>query len=100
MEAFAENAMAYVNNINYDGLDLDWEYPAKTTVDTSPPEDYENFQTLCDILRERINRVQPSFLLTAAVGIGQDKIYVKNDAPPSYNIPNLMKNLDLVNLMA
>jgi len=75
MEAFAVNAINYVNDINFDGLDLDWEYPAKTTVDTSPPEDYENFQTLCEILRARINQVQPSMLLTAAVGIGKDAVF-------------------------
>merc|ERR1711957_23094 len=50
IEEFAVNAMDYVNDIGFDGLDLDWEYPAKTTVDTSPPEDYENFQELCDVL--------------------------------------------------
>merc|ERR1719378_798310 len=32
MEQFAVNAIKYVNDIGYDGFDLDWEYPAKTAV--------------------------------------------------------------------
>lgn len=99
IDQFVVNAMNYVNDIGYDGLDLDWEYPAKTTVDTSPPEDYENFQSVCDALRTRVDSVQPGFFLSAAVGIGEDKIYEIDNAPPSYNIANLMKNMDLVNLM-
>ena len=93
------NAIKYAQDHGFDGLDLDWEYPAKTTVDTSPPEDYQNFQTLCEMLREEIDNNHPGFLLTAAVGIGSDKIYVKDGAPPSYNVRHLSDHVDMINLM-
>ena len=70
MEDFAVNSMAYINNIGYDGLDLDWEYPAKTAVDTSPPEDFENFKTLCEILRTRIDNVQEKFFYQNIQDVG------------------------------
>ncbi|CAG5080888.1 Oidioi.mRNA.OKI2018_I69.PAR.g9729.t1.cds [Oikopleura dioica] len=100
IDAFITNSMAFVNNIGYDGLDLDWEYPAKTTVDSSPPADYQNFQTLCERYRARINANQPGFILTAAVGIGQDKIFTIDGAVPSYNVSHLSNNLDMIHLMA
>jgi len=100
MEQFAVNAIKYINDIGYDGFDLDWEYPAKTAVDTSPQADYYNFQTLCDVLRGYIDTNSPSTLLTAAVGIGQDKIYEIDGQLPSYNMANMNKNLDMINLMA
>jgi len=99
MEIWVKNAIKYAQDNGFDGVDLDWEYPAKTTVDTSPPEDYENFQTLCEIFRREADKI-PGFLLTAAVGIGQDKIYVKDGAPPSYNVKHLSDHMDMINLMA
>ena len=77
MEAWAKNSIQYCLENGFDGIDLDWEYPAKTSVDTSPPEDYLNYQILCEVLREEIDTNHPGFLLTAAVGIGYDLIYVK-----------------------
>ena len=82
METWTRNAVKYSLDNGFDGIDLDWEYPAKTTVDTSPPEDYENFQTLCEIMRDYIDNNHPGFLLTAAVGIGKEKfkkIFLSNN---------------------
>merc|ERR1719447_2529375 len=100
METWTRNAVKYSLDNGFDGIDLDWEYPAKTTVDTSPPEDYENFQTLCEIMRDYIDNNHPGFLLTAAVGIGKDKIYRDDDNnPPSYNVKHLSDHMDMINLM-
>ena len=102
IEQFITNSMAYVRNINYDGLDLDWEYPAKCSVDCSPEGDYYRFGKLIELYRARINAENTTnkFLLTAAVGIGQDKIYDRDGSGlPSYNPKQLTDNLDMVNLM-
>lgn len=100
MEAWAKNSIQYCLENGFDGIDLDWEYPAKTSVDTSPPEDYLNYQILCEVLREEIDTNHPGFLLTAAVGIGYDLIYVKDGEPPAYNPSHLSEHLDMINLMA
>jgi chitinase len=39
-------------------------------------------------------------MLTAAVGIGRDKIYTINDAVPAYDPAHLSHYVDYINLMA
>ena len=87
IEQFITNSMQYIRDINYDGLDLDWEYPAKCSTNCSPDSDAARFRRLCELYRGRINAENTSnkFLLTAAVGIGRDKIYdFDNSGTPSY----------------
>lgn len=103
IEQFITNSMRYVRDINYDGLDLDWEYPAKCSVDCSPSSDAARFRRLVELYRNRINSentITP-FMLTAAVGIGRDKIYDFDgeQGDPSYSPKHLTDHLDMVNLM-
>ena len=108
INSFVRNSMQYVRENGFDGIDLDWEYPAKCSVNCSPEGDAARFRTLCERFRSEIDAENVSsanrLLITAAVGIGKDKIYPDPNNPghtvPSYDPKHLTDFLDFVNLMS
>ena len=46
MHAFASNAVEYLHRYNFDGLDVDWEYPADRG---SPAGDKQRFTNLLKV---------------------------------------------------
>ncbi|GLV36208.1 Chitinase 2 [Carabus blaptoides fortunei] len=85
---FVANAVEFVRKHNFDGLDLDWEFPGKRGGDS---RDKINFVLLVKELRNAFNKF--NLLLTAAFGAGKDTIDV------AYDVPNLSHYLDYVHLM-
>ncbi|KAF0304743.1 Chitotriosidase-1 [Amphibalanus amphitrite] len=89
---FVYSVAPYLRDKNFDGLDLDWEYPKGAT-------DKNNFAQLCRELRESFEEEAEQsglqrLLLTAAVPVGPDTVR------RGYDVRELARHLDLFHLMA
>ncbi|XP_033739624.1 LOW QUALITY PROTEIN: chitinase-3-like protein 1 [Pecten maximus] len=92
---FANDAVKFLRTHDFDGLDFDWEYPANRG---SPPQDKQNFVSLVKTTREIFDADaqtsgKPRLILSAATGAGKSKIET------AYDLPQLVKYLDMINLM-
>lgn len=85
---FVDNVVQFVKKYKFDGFDLDWEYPAKRG---GHPEDVANLVSVLKDLKERF--VEENLILSIAVGAAE------MTASVSYDIPNLSKYVDFINLM-
>lgn len=76
----------------FDGIDIDWEYPAACGLGCGTPADRDNFTALLAEFRRQLDALRPGLLLTVAVGAGIDKI--RPTDPASYH-----RHLDFINVM-
>ncbi|KAM0733221.1 Acidic mammalian chitinase [Formica fusca] len=94
---FVKNAVKFLRQNHFDGLDLDWEYPAFR--DGGKPRDKDNYANLVQELYEEFEREssktgRPKLLLSMAVPAGIEYI------DKGYDVPRLNEYLDFINLLS
>lgn len=85
---FIQNIIEYLQKYNFDGCDLDWEFPNR---DDEHPEDRTNFSMLVKEMSAAFK--EKGLLLTAAIG-AEPKII-----EDSYEIDVISKHLDYLHVM-
>ncbi|XP_061191573.1 uncharacterized protein LOC133199721 [Saccostrea echinata] len=92
---FIESAIDWLRKYNFDGLDMDWEYPANRD---GKPYDKANFAHLCKETREAFDDEaartgRERLLFTAAVGAG------KSVVDSAYDVPVMAQYMDFICIM-
>ncbi|XP_071036118.1 probable chitinase 10 isoform X2 [Parasteatoda tepidariorum] len=91
-QLYVFSAIKYLRDRNFDGLDLDWEFPRG-------PDDKKNFVLLLKELREAFeeeskDKKLPRLLLTVAVSAGSETIR------SGYDVPAVAAYCDFINIMS
>ena len=91
---FTKHVVEYIEKHNFDGLDLDWEYPKCWQVDCNkgPRSDKRAFALWVKELKEAFK--PKGYLLSAAVSPA------KKVADAGYDVPSISRNLDWIAIMA
>ncbi|CAG2161542.1 unnamed protein product, partial [Oppiella nova] len=91
-QRFVEQVIQWLNRYDYDGFDLDWEYPGASDRQGSY-SDKQNFLELVKELREEFDKQSRKLLLTAAVPVAKFRLQ------EGYEVYELGQLLDQIHLM-
>lgn len=93
---FVKNSVKFLRQNHFDGLDLDWEYPAFR--DGGKPRDKDNYASAKELSeefdREASKTGRPRLLLSMAMPAGIEYI------DKGYDVPKLNEYLDFINLLS
>ncbi len=90
-DAFFESLITFMQTYDFDGVDIDWEYPVAE--DRGGTEsDYDNFVTLLRRLRERLNLADREY--GVSITLPASYWYLKG-----FNIIEIEPHLDWFNIM-
>ncbi|KAK9504293.1 hypothetical protein O3M35_010659 [Rhynocoris fuscipes] len=87
-EVFTRSLMNFVRKYQFDGIDLDWEFPTQRG---GRPEDKDNFIALIKDMKAALTA--EGYILTAAISASLDILKA------GYDLPQVYRHLDLVHLM-
>jgi len=77
-QVFADSCAEFLLHYQFDGVDIDWEYPVSGGLQTGRPEDRTNFTLLLQAVRNRLSQLSiqtgKSYLLTVATAAGPQNI--------------------------
>ena len=96
---FAESCVEFIRTYNFDGVDIDWEYPVCCGLgsNTYRPEDRENYTLLMEELRSQLDIASEedgrTYLLTIAAAGGIDKL-------ENYDLAGIADQCDWINTMS
>jgi len=93
MKHFVDTSIVFLNKYNFDGLDLDWEYPGLRERGSKPAHK-QAFTKLVETLSAAFKKLDKPLLLSAAVAAG--KWY----ASQAYEIAKIAKALDWIDVMS
>lgn len=92
---FAASVVQFLSLYNFDGVDLDWEYPVTRQ---GTPEDYDNYPLLVQAIREALTDASATtgkeYLLTMAIPVNPEKL------DSGYDFTELSKYVDWFHLMS
>lgn len=90
---FVQTSLEILKKWNFDGIDIDWEYPCSDQAGIAyDPADKHNFTLLMKALREGLDQTQKGLLLTVAVG--GEQYYIDGT-----EMDQISQYVDYVNLM-
>ncbi len=97
-QAFAASCVDFIRDYNFDGVDIDWEYPVCCGLPSNKyrPEDKANYTLLMAELRAQLDAAAAQdgreYLLTFAAAAGYDKIL-------NYEVAEIAQHVDWLNVM-
>lgn len=100
-EQFSQSVLQFIQRYQFDGVDLDWEYPSNDMASIKArAEDKQNFTAMLTSLRQHLDAQsereqrapQDRYLLTIAAGAGQYYL-------DGVELPQVAAQCDFINLM-